>query len=39
MSNEVFIAFWVGVLSGLILGIMIAAIFTAISNSIERTEK
>lgn len=39
MSNEVFIAFWVGVCGGLIFGIMMSAIIVAISNHIEGEEK
>ena len=36
MSNDVFVAFWVGCLTGLVLGIVTAAVLTAIANNIER---
>ena len=35
MSNEIFIAFWSGVAGGLVLGIIIAAIFNAWSRIID----
>lgn len=38
MSNQVFVAFCVGGLCGIVLGIMIAGILAAIANSIERKE-
>lgn len=38
MTNETFVAFWVGCLTGLVLGIITAAVLTAIANSIERRQ-
>ena len=35
MNNDAFVAFWVGSGCGLILGIVLSAVITAISNSIE----
>jgi len=35
MSNDAFVAFWVGLGGGLVLGIVISAVLTAISNTIE----
>lgn len=35
MSNEIFIAFWSGVSGGFVLGIIIAAIFSAWSRNID----
>ena len=39
MSNEVFVAFWAGMASGVVLGFMLAAIATAIMNNIEGSNK
>ena len=39
MSNDAFVAFWVGCLTRLILGIVIAAVMSAISNNIEKGDK
>lgn len=36
MTNEVFVAFWAGLASGVVTGVMLAAIATAIMNNIER---
>ena len=38
MSNDAFIAFWVGICGGVILGIVLSAVFVALSNGIERGE-
>ena len=35
MSSDVFVAFWCGACGGAIFGIMLSAIFVAISNKIE----
>ena len=35
MNNDAFIAFWVGAGAGLIFGIFISAVITAVSNTIE----
>lgn len=37
--NDAFIAFWCGALLGMVVGIMVAAIFAAIANSIEGDRK
>lgn len=39
MTNDVFVAFWVGSLVGLIVGIAISGIMAAVVNSIERNDK
>lgn len=39
MSNDTFVAFWVGCLAGLVIGIVVAAILAAIANSIEKGER
>jgi len=39
MNNDVFVSFWVGCLTGLIVGIVTAATLAAIANSIERKER
>lgn len=36
MSNDAFVACWIGIFIGTIFGIVLSAIFVAISNSIER---
>lgn len=36
MSNDAFTFFWVGCLVGLVIGIAVAGILTAIANTIER---
>lgn len=36
MTNDVFVAFWCGMGGGAVIGIVIAAIMSAISNTIER---
>lgn len=38
MSNEAFTFFWLGCGAGFVLGIVAAAILTAIANTIERKE-
>lgn len=38
MSNDVFAAFWVGCLTGLVVGIVTAAVLAAIANSIDRRD-
>lgn len=38
MSNQIFVAFCVGGLCGMVLGIMFAAIFAALVNNIEKEE-
>lgn len=38
MNNEVFVAFWCGMAGGVVLGIVIAAILSAIANNIERRD-
>ena len=38
MTNDAFVAFWVGGLLGLIVGIALSGIMTAIANSIERRD-
>lgn len=35
MSNEIFIAFWSGIAGGLVLGIIISAIFNAWARTID----
>ena len=35
MTNDCFIAFWVGAGGGMVMGIFISAVLIAISNSIE----
>lgn len=39
MTNETFVAFWLGMGGGLVLGIVLAAILAAVVNSIEREDK
>lgn len=39
MFDDCFIAFWSGMGGGVVIGIMISAILTAIANRIEREEK
>lgn len=39
MTNDVLVAFFIGMASGLVLGIVIASVLAAIANSIERGEK
>jgi len=39
MFDDCFIAFWSGMAGGVVVGIMIAAILTAIANRIEGDEK
>lgn len=39
MTNDAFVAFWVGICGGVIFGIFISAVFTAISNRIEGDNK
>ena len=37
--NDVFVAFWGGMAGGTVLGIVIAAIMAAVSNSIEKGDQ
>ncbi len=39
MNNEAFVAFWVGITGGFILGIVLSAIFVSVANRIERGEQ
>jgi predicted PurR-regulated permease PerM len=39
MTNDAFVAFWVGGLIGLIVGIALSGIMAAVVNSIERNDK
>jgi len=39
MTNDAFIAFWVGIGGGLVLGIFLSAVIIAIGNSIEGRNK
>ena len=39
MPNDAFIAFWVGIGGGLVLGIFISAVLVSISNTIEGRER
>lgn len=36
MDNDCFVAFWSGMAGGVVLGIIISAVLTALANSIER---
>lgn len=38
MTNDTFVAFWVGGLLGLIVGIALSGIMAAIANSIDRRD-
>ena len=38
MTNDVFVSFWSGLCGGVILGIVMSAVFAAIANSIERRD-
>ena len=39
MTNDCFVAFWVGAMAGMVFGIVFAAVFAAIANNIERGDR